>query len=484
MKGKLGQYTNLNDAATTPNKPSPLTPITFDPPNILKLNLEQKQRSVPQPQEFDFDNAVTVTAAALESPKCWTTIYNLLDIYAAMPEMRTQTHRLSLSPDAIANLKSKLKRGESEQNGTRNASMGESQAQNSFEKTRVVVFGVVKIHRTRLLATLSGLKLEAEITSFHSSTTWRKKTKPAALEFSLTGQIGRAMIVLLEGVAPNQQTVVKVTVGKSQTLYSSVTKRGKDKNNGLLTIGAIFIDIPLHPIQLHGMVTRSSKQLSTTLQELRVTRTSSRVSKQSEPDLESPLHRSETLRGEKKSAPSTSSAPTFSQPKEKIRKMPQQQSDVNQSGLLQPLVMNFNAFFQSLSITASLLPSLQAQYKMENVTGKGTTGDKANFTIDLPSQCLSFITKATSQDNNANLPPQAAIPLPLVHIRAEFIPEEAMAKTKDAANNIDGVVLRQGGYLSASAEIGEFERCLTTDLLNHLVFVQKVFMKEINEVIV
>lgn len=33
------------------------------------------------------------------------------------------------------------------------------------------------------------------------------------------------------------------------------------------------------------------------------------------------------------------------------------------------------------------------------------------------------------------------------------------------------------------AEIGEFERCLTTDLLNHLVFVQKVFMGEINEVL-
>lgn len=48
---------------------------------------------------------------------------------------------------------------------------------------------------------------------------------------------------------------------------------------------------------------------------------------------------------------------------------------------------------------------------------------------------------------------------------------------------IDGVVLRQGGYVSASAEIGDFERCLTTDMLNHLVFAQKVFMREVNEVI-
>lgn len=108
--------------------------------------------------------------------------------------------------------------------------------------------------------------MEAEISALHSSATWRKKTRPIALEFSHTGQLGRAMIVLLEGTAPNQQTVVKVTVGKSQILYSSVSRRGKDKNNGLLSIGAVNIDIPQHPVALHGVMTRSSKQLSTTLQ--------------------------------------------------------------------------------------------------------------------------------------------------------------------------------------------------------------------------
>lgn len=41
----------------------------------------------------------------------------------------------------------------------------------------------------------------------------------------------------------------------------------------------------------------------------------------------------------------------------------------------------------------------------------------------------------------------------------------------------DGAVLRAGNYLSAVADIGIFEQSLTTDLLNHLMFVQKVFMK-------
>jgi len=55
------------------------------------------------------------------------------------------------------------------------------------------------------------------------------------------------------------------------------------------------------------------------------------------------------------------------------------------------------------------------------------------------------------------------------------------AKTEEF---VDGVVLCRGNYLSAEAEIGTFEHCLTTDLLNHLVFVQKVFMAEVNDVLI
>lgn len=75
----------------------------------------------------------------------------------------------------------------------------------SHEKTRLIVFGVAKIHKTKLLAMLSGLKLEAEITTLNSSATWRKKARPVSLECSITGQVGRTSIVLLEGVAPGQQ---------------------------------------------------------------------------------------------------------------------------------------------------------------------------------------------------------------------------------------------------------------------------------------
>jgi hypothetical protein len=157
----------------------------------------------------------------LDTPKCWKMIYGLLEMYGSIPETKTITHRVSLSPDMTeANKTAKkynlLNEGKAPTAGgglkdEEDVGTGTPQPQPkemgllTQERTRLVIFGVAKIHRTRLMASLSGLKLEAEITALHSSTTWRKKLRPASLECSLTGQVGRAMIVLLEGVPPNQQ---------------------------------------------------------------------------------------------------------------------------------------------------------------------------------------------------------------------------------------------------------------------------------------
>lgn len=89
------------------------------------------------------------------------------------------------------------------------------------------------------------------------------------------------------------------------------------------------------------------------------------------------------------------------------------------SSLLEPIVMQFHIILQSLSITAALLPSLQAQYKMDQVNSSGITGSKAKFTIDLPRHSLSFTTKL--QVTEANLPSEASIELPKVHVSAEYI---------------------------------------------------------------
>uniref|UniRef100_A0A8W7PGG5 Fragile site-associated protein C-terminal domain-containing protein n=1 Tax=Anopheles coluzzii TaxID=1518534 RepID=A0A8W7PGG5_ANOCL len=508
VKGKLG-YTNLNETINTPIKMSPTTAgysfaeahskQSLEAKNSLTGGLSSTFGDFTAP--FDRSTFTGPIHSILDTPKCWKTVYHLLDLYSAMPETKTIAHRVSISPDAVEQIKarkynllheSKTMRDEEEfigGHGAGGAGAVKDVGVITQERTRLVVFGVAKIHRTRLLASLSGLKLEAEITALHSSTTWRKKSRPASLECSLTGQVGRAMIVLLEGAQPNQQTVVKVSIGKSQTLYSSITRRGKDKNNGLLSIGIVNVDIPQHPVALHGMMTRSSKQISSTLQELRVTRTSARLTRQNE-EPESPLHHHNHQRDTRDKATPSATTSQRKHSTATIRTMTGATAAAgsNPSGLLQPLVMQFNIILQSLSISAALLPSLQAQYKMDHVTSTGVTGGKAKFTIDLPNHSLSFTTKI--QTTETNLPSEACIALPPVHVSAEYVPESTTEEHPIDGEKIDEekiegekIVLRQGGYLAASAEIGVFERCLTTDLLNHLVFVQKVFMKEVNEVV-
>ncbi|XP_054742980.1 bridge-like lipid transfer protein family member 1 isoform X5 [Anastrepha obliqua] len=492
VKGKLG-YTNLNEANSSPLRDSPTTSVGEQ--HIFKLSLESKASlngacatSVSGDYNTITKNGFSDIQPLLQTPNCWKTIYNLLELYGTMPETKT-VQRSSMSNEAHDAAKYGVKKtpvGGYMRQDTRNDEDDATSAPTplpqhrelvetlSQEKTRLVVFGVAKIHKTRLMATLSGLKLEAEITTLNGSATWRKKARPVSLECSLTGQVGRTMIVLLEGVAPNQQTVVKVTVGKCQTLYSSLTKRGKDKNSGLLSIGPVNIEIPQHPVALHGMMTRSSKQLSSTLQELRVGRNSGRsASRTHNPDEpESPYH----SRAAGKNVDAKEKTQPQQQPKKKH--VPPHKLPAQQNGLLQPLVMQFNILLHSLSINAALLPSLQAQYRMNCVSSTGVTGNRAKFVIDLPTHTLSFNTKIQVR-NEMNLPSEACIALPPVHVSAEYIPEHRQEETE----RVEGIILRRGGYVNASAEIGEFERCLTTDLLNHLVFVQKVFMREINEVL-
>ncbi|KAF8784884.1 Transmembrane protein KIAA1109 like protein [Argiope bruennichi] len=427
-------------------------------------------------------------------PRCWRTMFYLLDLYDTMPEPKTVNERCSAvhlpqdrkSPDISDEYKGNgkyepLKEQHVDIDAPDNTNTVKPEKTTSpvihkdhlkgFTKalivrdwTPLIVFGVATVHKTRLLAMLSGLKLEGELNGFHSSLTHKERVRGTTRkwsESSLAGQLGQAMVVVLEGVPPNQQTVVKMTVGKSQALYSSQNKKGKDRNSALLTIGPINIDIPQHPVVLHGMMTRSSRQLSTTLQELRATR--------------QPLRTSRQIDEYSASAANHSPQPPWDTPQNRL---PDHGHE-----LIRPIIIQFSIILDSLTIGAAVLPSLRAQYQMGQVTSMGVTGSKAKFTVDLPQHTLSFNTKI--QPSEGNMPSSASVDLPLVHISAEYIqdPTSANTATNKLESFTDGVVLCQGSYLSALAEIGSFEHSLTTDLLNHLVLVQKVFMKEVNEVV-
>ncbi|XP_064482137.1 bridge-like lipid transfer protein family member 1 [Ornithodoros turicata] len=405
-------------------------------------------------------DSVVAAEGVVPTPRCWKTMCFLLDLYEAMPPSKALADRFTVCVgtdhrgdasegyrgngryEPLREHRIDMEDGDAPPHRKTRAPLREPLRPAHAEWVPLVVFGVANIKRVRLLAMLSGLRLESELSGFHASISHKELVRDGHRhsESSGTGQLSHTSVVLLEGQPPNHQMVVKMTVAKSQALCSSQSRKGKPKNAALVLIGAVNIDIPQHPVVLHGMMTRSGKQLSTTLQELR--RAPARTSR---PEEASP----------RTSGPAGGAAT---------------------SDLLRPIVVQLSVVLDGLTVGAALLPSLRAHYHMGQITGTGVTGGKARFTVDLPRHSLSFNTKVPTCE--ANLPSRASVDLPPVHVSAEYVQDPGPSQ-KDA----DGVVLRRGSYLSALAEIGTFEHSLTTDLLNHLVLVQKVFMKEVNEVV-
>lgn len=393
------------------------------------------------------------------TPRCWKTMCFLLDLYETMPPSQALADRFTISVGAEHKLDtSEGYRGKYEQLHEHRVDVESAEARHhreempsrpaaaaAAERVPLAVFAMGHVKRIRLLAMLSGLRLEAELSGLQASGTHKETLRDRShqSESSATGRLGPASVVLLEGQPPNHQMVVTMAVGTSQALGSSCGPMAR--HAVLLSVGAVHIDIPQHPVVLHSMVTRSSKQLSTTLQELRRS---------------APGRTAQRLPAEEMALQGSPMPPVMS-----ARPAP-------------PLVVRLDLLLEGLTTGAALLPSLRAHYHMGPLNGTGCTGSQARFTVHLPHHSLSFNTKVPPACE-ANLPSRASVELPPVQVAAEYLQDPGGPSQRDA----DGVVLRRGSYLSALAEIGTFEHSLTTDLLNHLVLVQKVFMKEVNEVV-
>ncbi|XP_077518913.1 transmembrane protein KIAA1109 homolog tweek [Amblyomma americanum] len=434
------------------------------------LGGSQESVAVARPPEAGGEGTAT--------PRCWKTMCFLLDLYETMPPSQALAdrftisvgeHKLDVSEGYRGNGKYEhlhehrvdMENGDAQgrqqqHHHQRQQHQHQQQerpshremprpAATASERVSLAVFAMGHVKRIRLLAMLSGLRLEAELSGLQASGTHKETLRDGGhqSESSATGRLGPASVVLLEGQPPNHQMVVTMAVGTSQALASSRGWGPTARHAALISVGAVHIDIPQHPVVLHSMVTRSSKQLSTTLQELRRSapgRTTQRPPVE-ETTLGSPM------------LPAVNPRPA-------------------------PPVVRLDLVLEGLTTGAALLPSLRAHYHMGPLTGTGCTGAQARFTVHLPQHSLSFNTKVPPACE-ANLPSRASVELPPVQVAAEYLQDPGGPSQRDA----DGVVLRRGSYLSALAEIGTFEHSLTTDLLNHLVLVQKVFMKEVNEVV-
>ncbi|XP_041052815.1 transmembrane protein KIAA1109 homolog isoform X6 [Carcharodon carcharias] len=446
--------------------------------------------------QMDDSDSITVSEQSEPSAECWQNMYKLLNFYSLISDPTGILEKSS--PDVLGPTdtggRSPTEPGcrvifENEQDCSSPNRLSRKRSLVSAEPQHVtlIVFGVGIVNRTHLEADIGGLTMEAELKKIHGSFTVKEKMKDVLhqkmTETCATAHIGGVNIVLLEGITPNIQledfptsptstakqeflTVVKCSIAKSQALYSA--QRGLKTNNTMVVkVGAISINIPQHPATLHSMMVRSSHQLSKQISDL---------IRQPSTCIPTPKEDIYTPQVPEKPVSSVNQTPV------ETNEFPQLPEGLEKK----PIVLKFSALLDGITIGAALLPSLKAEYKMGRMKSHGMTGAQTRFTFELPNHRLRFQSKVTPVDM-ATLPPSASLNLPQVTMSGEYIMEEHESYP-DKSWNGDEFPLKQGNYLQGNylrcvAEVGSFEHNLTTDLLNQLVFVQKVFMKEVNEVI-
>ncbi|XP_037833889.1 transmembrane protein KIAA1109 homolog isoform X2 [Kryptolebias marmoratus] len=448
--------------------------------------------------QMDDSDSITVSEQSEPSAECWQNMYKLLNFYSLISDptgiLEKSSPENCLSEGGRRPSEPLCKvifENEQQEPATPNKPLGAGGRRRSLvssepQHVTLIVFGIGMVNRTHLEADIGGLTMEAELKKIHGSFTLKEKMKDILhqkmTETCASAHIGGVNIVLLEGITPDIQledfptsptstakqeflTVVKCTIAKSQALYSA--QRGLKTNNAaVFKVGSIMINIPQHPATLHSMMVRSSHQLSKQISDL--IRQPSNVQPPNREDTPTP------------------------QPSDKASSINQTPVEANEFPQLpeglekKPIVLKFSAMMDGISIGAALLPSLKAEYKMGPMKSHGMTGAQTSFTFELPNHKLCFQSKV-SQVDMSTMSPSASLTLPPVTMSGEYIMEDHESHS-DQGWAPDDFPAKQGNYLQGNylrcvAEIGSFEHNLTTDLLNHLVFLQKVFMKEVNEVI-
>ncbi|KAK2498556.1 hypothetical protein MC885_009049 [Smutsia gigantea] len=226
---------------------------------------------------MDDSDSITVSEQSEPSAECWQNMYKLLNFYSLISD---PTGILEKSSETFgpAGVRSPTEptckvvfENEQDSNSLTKTQRKRSLLTSEPQHVTLIVFGIGMVNRTHLEADIGGLTMESELKRIHGSFTLKEKMKDVLhqkmTETCATAHIGGVNIVLLEGITPNIQTVVKCSIAKSQALYSA--QRGLKTNNAaVFKVGAISINIPQHPATLHSMMVRSSHQLSKQISDL------------------------------------------------------------------------------------------------------------------------------------------------------------------------------------------------------------------------
>ena len=295
----------------------------------LRLNRKAAVTSSPNPESHELTVLVSAAGNAnssesqpsatqpLGTPKCWLKIEEAIRIYTIFPGLKTitlQPQSSQTASDGRVSLPPQLSTvPEDEEHstgllapagagaGTRPAAVGGEQPSGAHagerrvkiteptidqlthgsalsaligDRVSVALFSSFNIHRTKVIAKISGLRLEVEFMQIQASATHSRRVhsrmfgESKSMNNSLSAHVGTILTTLSEsGSTTRQGIVASINVN---TIAAFVAQQERECNwcSCLLALECITIDIPNQPVALYEMYTLSTKTITGTIQDL------------------------------------------------------------------------------------------------------------------------------------------------------------------------------------------------------------------------
>ncbi|TNN09652.1 hypothetical protein EWB00_006173, partial [Schistosoma japonicum] len=353
------------------------------------------------------------------------------------------------------------------------------------ERIPLVVFVAAKIRQMAVSAVLSELNLNAGVRNVHGSFTLSKQIRGHGgfsekfLTHSLNLHFSDYNIQLTEKLPSKIQEVVCVKAGRSHLMLSCSRSLQSERNACFISLGRIMVTLPHHPVRLHSVMQRQAKRISSTVYEL----------------LRNPntgytqIHSWRSSGSRMATTPTCSTTTTASDPSNNLRSSYQLLTEpaqfattASKTNPSPPLSFNLLAVSQGLTVNVALHSTLKAVYHIDPIYVTGQVGSRSYVDISVTDHSLSL----KSLHPPANFPTSISLPLPriLASIVQRVSSGGRYARSQRKAPTLThGLEAEQGLYLDIQIQIDTLEQNLTTDMLNYIMVVVKLFMKEINEVI-
>ncbi|KAK4473737.1 hypothetical protein MN116_003079, partial [Schistosoma mekongi] len=353
------------------------------------------------------------------------------------------------------------------------------------ERIPLVVFVAAKIRQMAVSAVLSELNLNAGVRNVHGSFTLSKQIRGHGsfsekfLTHSLNLHFSDCNIQLTEKLPSKIQEVVCVKAGRSHLMLSCSRSLQSERNACVISLGRVMVTLPHHPVRLHSVMQRQAKRISSTVYEL----------------LRNPntgytqIHSWRSSGSRMATTPTCSTTTTASDPSNNLRSSYQLLAEpaqfattASKTNPSPPLSFNLLAVSQGLTVNVALHSTLKAVYHIDPIYVTGQIGSRSYVDISVTDHSLSL----KSLHPPANFPTSISLPLPriLASIVQRVSSGGRYARNQRKAPTLThGLEAEQGLYLDIQIQIDTLEQNLTTDMLNYIMVVVKLFMKEINEVI-